>query len=132
MTDVIDFAVDGDDLYLLYSDGHLTTCTFGFAGQPTKCTDPATFTDVRSGRESGTQIEGTDFKQIRFSPSPDTSLFLLDEAGSGVYHYSLRLTYQRQYRPLNPIDGVVTSFTTSPGRSIFLSFGNEVYGSLLP
>ena len=132
MEGVIDLAVDGDDLYLLYEDGHIVTCTYAFGGQPTKCTDPATYTETRPGQESSTIVPGTKFSQLRFTPSPDASVHILDEASGGIYHYSLRLTYQRQYRPLAPIDRVPTAFAISPARMIFMAYGNQVYGSLLP
>ncbi len=39
----IDMAVSGDDLYMLHSDGHVSTCTFSrIAETPTRCQDPAT------------------------------------------------------------------------------------------
>jgi hypothetical protein len=132
MDEVIDFAIDLDDLYLLYEDGHITTCTFGFAGQPTKCTDPAMYTDTRIGKANTAIIPGANFRQLRFSPPPDPSIYLLDEAGSAVYHYSLRLTFQRQFRPLDAVDGQTSAFAISPSRMIFLAYGNEIYGSLLP
>ncbi len=132
MENVIDFAVDLDDLYLLHADGHITTCTFGFAGQSTKCTDPSLYTDTRPGKENTTLVPGTQFTQLRFSPPPDPSIYLLDEVAGAVYHYSLRLTFQRQYRPLAALEGTITAFAISPGRTIFTAFGNEIYGSILP
>lgn len=132
MEGVIDFSIDLDDLYMLYEDGHIVTCTYAFGGQPTKCTDPALFTDTRPGKESGTLVAGTDFTQLRFSPPPDPSIYFLDTVSSAIYHYSLRLTFQRQYRPLAPVGENPTAFAISPARMVFLAFGNQVYGSLLP
>ena len=132
MEGVIDFAVDLDDLYMLFADGTITTCTFGFAGQPTKCEGPATFTDTRPGRAPGPAVDGATFSQLRFSPPPDPSIYLLDPAAGAVYHFSLRLTFQRQFRPLAAIDGDVTAFAVSPGRMMFLAYGNEIYWALIP
>jgi hypothetical protein len=132
MAGVIDFAVDLNDLYLLFTDGRLTTCVFGFAGQPTKCVEPALYTDTRPGKESGPVVEGATFSQIRFSPPPDPSIYLLDPAAGAVYHYSLRLTFQRQFRPLPAPEGPATAFAVSPGRTMFLAYGNEVYWALIP
>ncbi|MGE5071945.1 MAG: hypothetical protein ACM3MF_00840, partial [Anaerolineae bacterium] len=40
--DAIDIAVNGDDLYILHSDGHLSTCSYSrIETVPTRCTDPA-------------------------------------------------------------------------------------------
>ena len=132
MDGLIDFSVDLDDLYLLYEDGHIVTCTYAFAGQPTKCTDPALFTDTRPGKENTTTVAGTDFTQLRFSPPPDPSIYFLDTISNAIYHYSLRLTFQRQYRPLAPVGDNPTAFAISPARMVFLAFGNQVFGSTLP
>jgi hypothetical protein len=54
MADVVDLTVNREDLYLLHSDGHLTTCQYsGLAESPTHCEDPATYVDTRSGRQNG-------------------------------------------------------------------------------
>jgi hypothetical protein len=132
MAGVIDFAVDLTDLYMLFTDGHLITCTFGFAGQPTRCTDPATFTETRPGKASGPTVEGAIFSQIRFSPPPDPSIYLLDPEAGAVYHYSLRMTFQRQFRPLAAYAESATAFAVSPGRMMFLAYGNEVFWALIP
>jgi hypothetical protein len=43
MHDVIDMAVNRNDLYLLHADGHMTTCEYsGLLESPTRCEDPAT------------------------------------------------------------------------------------------
>ncbi|HUF39926.1 MAG TPA: hypothetical protein VMN57_15480 [Anaerolineales bacterium] len=132
MAGVIDFAVDLNDLYMLFADGHLTTCIFGFAGQPTRCTEPAIFTDTRPGKESGPAVEGAVFSQIRFSAPPDPSIYLLDSETGAVFHYSLRLTFQRQFRPLSAPAEPATAFAVSPGRMMFLAYGNEVFWALIP
>ena len=132
MAGVIDFAVDLTDLYMLFDDGHLITCTFGFAGQPTRCVEPAQYTDTRPGKESGPTVEGAVFSQIRFSPPPDPSIYLFDATAGAVYHYSLRLTFQRQFRPLEATAETATAFAVSPGRMMFLAYGNEVFWALIP
>jgi hypothetical protein len=132
MADVIDFAIDLDDLYMLHADGHITTCTFGFAGQPTKCTDPAIFGETRPGRESGEVMEGTDYTQIAFTSPPDPSIYLLDPEQAAVHHFSLRLNFQRQLREINPLGAPVSAFAISPSRTVFLSMGNQVLWAALP
>jgi hypothetical protein len=132
MAGVIDFAVDLTDMYMLFTDGHITTCSFGFAGQPTRCVEPAPFTDSRPGKASGPTVEGAVFTQIRFSPPPDPSIYLLDAEAGAVYHYSLRLTFQRQFRPLAAHAETATAFAVSPGRMMFLAYGNEIFWALIP
>ena len=133
MEDVIDLAVNRSDLYLLHADGHITTCTINFTGQPTRCTDPAPFTDNRPGRQSDAVIADTQFDQIAFTLPPDPSIYLLDPSTQAIYHFSLRLTLQRQYRSQNPTPAVpATAFALSPNRMMFIAFGNEVFTARLP
>lgn len=135
MRDVIDLAVDHNDLYLLHSDGHLTTCTYsGLAESPTRCEEPAPYTDPRPGMENGTHIQGAQFTEIQFSPPPDPSIYLLEPDSKAVYHLSVRLTLQRQYQSSNPLpQGAASSFAINRGsRTIFLAIGNQVYYANLP
>jgi hypothetical protein len=130
MGDVIDLTLNRDDLFLIHNDGHLTTCTFGY---PTRCQDPAMINDLRDGGESGPKIDNAVFREIQFAPPPDPSLYLLEPETPSIYHFSVRLSYQRQYRSLNPLpEGPATAFTVSPNRQVFLAIGNQVFVSPLP
>jgi len=130
MGDVIDLTLNRDDLYLLHVDGHLTTCTFGY---PTRCQDPAIINDLRDEGQSGPTMDGAVFKEIQYAPPPDPSLYLLEPETPAIYHFSVRLSYQRQFRPLNPLpEGPATAFTVSPNRQVFLAIGNQVFFSPLP
>lgn len=130
MGDVIDLALNRDDLYLLHNDGHLTTCTFGY---PTRCEDPAVINDVRDGRSSGLTIDDAVFREVQFAPPPDPSLFLLEPETLSIYHFSVRLSYQRQYRPQNMVlEGPATAFAITQNRQVFLATGNQVYYAPLP
>jgi hypothetical protein len=133
MQDVIDLAINRQDLYLLHTDGHLTTCTFSAVpSAPTRCEDPAMLTDPRPGRESGPVLADGLLQQIFFAPPPDPSIYLLDPADRAVFHFSLRLTLQRQLQAETELsEAPATAFTVSPNRTLFIASGNEVfYGSL--
>jgi hypothetical protein len=134
MVDVIDMAVNGDDIYLLHSNGGMTKCTYSWTeGVPTRCEDPFVYTDNRPGRTGGEVIPDALFDQIAYSPPPDPSLYLLDPQNQAIYHFSLRLNLDRQYRPLQPLaDGPATAFAISPTRLAFLAIGNQVYYAALP
>jgi len=134
MVDVIDMAVDVDDLYLLHSNGRMTKCTFSWTeGVPTRCEDPFIYTDNRPGRQGGEIIPDALFDQIAFSPPPDPSLYLLDPQNRAIYHFSLRLNLDRQYRPQQELPkGVATAFAISPTRLAFLAIGNQVFYAALP
>jgi hypothetical protein len=132
---VFDMAVNRQDLYLLHADGHLTTCTASEVdAAPTRCVDPAIFSDPRFGREPEVaMMPGATFNKIQFTPPPDPSIYLLDPANESAYHFSLRLTFQRQFQPEESVsENVVTALTVSPNRTIFYAEGNEVYYANLP
>ncbi|MFU8772685.1 MAG: hypothetical protein ACNA8H_09730, partial [Anaerolineales bacterium] len=135
MHDVIDLAVNRSDLYLLHTDGHLTTCTYsGLAESPTRCEEPAIYIDPRPGRQDTAIIEGAHFTEVHFAPPPDPSIYMLEPTSQAVYHFSVRLTYQRQFRSSEPLPaGPATAFTVShTNRTVFLAVGNEVFYASLP
>ncbi len=130
----IDIAVNGTELIVLHSDGHYTLCVYsGLQESPTRCEDPATYTDDRPGRESGPQVAGATFSQLERTDPPEPSLFFLDPITRSVYHFSLRVNLVRQYRVQSEFPaGLVTTFAVSPTRAIFLAVGNQVFISYLP
>ena len=73
--DIADFSISGNDLYLLHSDGHLTTCVFSdISGTPTKCKDPTPYSIKRPGVENKPVIiPDTQFTQVQYSTPPDPS-----------------------------------------------------------
>lgn len=134
MADVIDIAVNRDDLYLLHQDGKVTTCKYSYLKEsPTRCDDPAVFYDARPGRQNGPAILDAQFQQILYTPPPDPSIYMLDTVNQSVYHFSLRLNFQRQFRSLNSLSSETgTAFAVSPNRTLFLATGSRVYYSTLP
>jgi hypothetical protein len=135
MADVIDLAVNQNDLYLLHIDGHLTTCVFSeLITSPTRCQEPSVFTDPRPGRQSGSTIEDAIFSEIKFSPPPEPSLYLLEPNMRSIYHFSVRLTYDRQYRSSDPLpEGPATAFDIDKNnRLAFIALGNQVFYAAKP
>jgi hypothetical protein len=134
MPDVIDMAVNNNDLYLLHSDGHITTCTYSAIQEsPTRCQDPTTYYDSRVGRQNVPIIHDAPFSQILYTQPPDPSIYLLDPVNQAIYHFSLRLTFQRQFRSLIDLgEGEATAFTISPNRLVFMAIGSRVYYAELP
>jgi hypothetical protein len=130
MGDVIDLAVNRQDLFLLHLDGHLTTCV---SGNPTRCVDPAVINDIREDRQLSEVIADTGFREIQYTSPPDPSIYLLDPDTPAIYHLSVRLTYQRQFRPQNQLaEGQATAFTVTSKHQVFMAIGNMVYYSPLP
>jgi hypothetical protein len=134
MDDVVDLAVNRDDLYLLHGDGRTTTCKYSrLRESPTRCDDPAAYSDPRPGKQSGVYILDAQFQQILYSPSPDSSLYMLDPNNLAVFHFSLRLNLQRQFRSGNRLSGdTASAFAVSPNRTLFLATGSHVYYTQMP
>jgi hypothetical protein len=134
MTDTIDFAIDQEQLYLLYLSGETTTCTYtGLAEAPTSCTSPTLYSDPRPGRESGATIEGAVFYQLQHTQPPEPSLFYLDPINHSIYHFSLKLNLVQQYRSAVDLEGqYITAFAISPTKTVFIALENQVYLAHLP
>ncbi len=136
LEEAIDLTVDKNDLYVLHGDGHLTQCTFSDLGvSPTRCLDPAPYSDSRPGLDGQQMAPMPSFTQIISTQPPDPSLFILESVNPTIYHFSLRLTYQRQLRPRNDVPEAepATAFTISPNNRIaFLAQGNQIYFAGMP
>ena len=135
MNAAIDLAANGDDLFLLFQDGHVTVCTLSrYDVVPTRCTDPATFEDNRPGHQSGPQITDAVFTQMTFASPPDPSLYLLEPLTQAVYRFGPRteaLILQGQFRAAVEtsftFEGPAAAMAIGPNRSLFLSVGNQVF-----
>jgi hypothetical protein len=135
MADVIDMAVEKNDMYLLHVDGHTTLCTYSELGvSPSQCTDPLPYMDSRPGHEGQPLAPYPAFNKIVNTQPPDPSTYLLDPKNQALYHFSQRLAYQRQLRPQNPIGGGdASAFAFRPdNRLVFLVVGNQVYYAGMP
>ncbi len=137
LTDVVDFAVDQEFLYLLHADGSMTTCTD--AGAATECTDPAPYGDSRPGRDPAPlRFEDAGFIRMQTTQPPDPSLYILDKEAASIYHFSLRkLNLQRQYRAVVGADYPLparpaTAFVVTPNRRALLAFNDQVFFAPLP
>lgn len=133
--DVVDLAVNNDELYLLHKDGSITLCVFsGLGVAPTRCSKPD-YIDYRPGRENTAMVMEQPFTQILFNPPPDPSLLLLNSGEGGIYHFSLRnLAYQKKYLSLIPMpDEEATAFAIDPiKRNFFEAQGEKVYYGVMP
>ena len=134
MQDTIDFAVDQEQLYLLYLNGQTTTCTYtGLEEAPTTCTNPTMYNDTRPGRSPAATIDDAVFYQIQHTLPPEPSLYYLDPINRSVYHFSLKLNLVQQYKPQEGLEeGYITAFAVSPTKTIFLAMENKVYLAHLP
>jgi hypothetical protein len=134
MQDVIDLALQDENLYLLSLNGEMAVCQFNDdIENPTTCEDPAEYTDNRPGREDSSSIEGANFLQLQTTSPPEPSVFLLDPIVPSIYQFSLRLSLVRQYRTASELpEEVVTAFAVSPNRALFLAYENQLFIGFLP
>ena len=130
----IDLAVSGDDLFMLHSDGHVSTCTFSrIAETPTRCQDPAPLIDNNPAHE-GIDIFGqAHFTQLTLTNPPNPVVLLLDSDNQTVFRLSAHsLEYQNQItgyageaNPFQP--GPMGALAVSPNYVLYLSVANHVY-----
>lgn len=139
LEDIIDIAVNGDDVYLLHENNEMTVCNTNILsfGQTT-CTDPAQFGDLRPGRETeALSLTEANLTQLLSTQPPDPSIFILDSLQQNIYQFSLQLNLRRQLRPLEndevfQTNEVPTAFTVTDTRVALLAFGNLLYQANLP
>jgi hypothetical protein len=132
--DVIDLAIAGDNLYMLHSDGHLSTCSYSrIESVPTRCQDPTPLINPFAAYQDVNLFASAHFTQMLFNAQPDQSILLLDADSQGVLRFTPRsLELQNQFRPTtgvtNPIpSGPVGAITVSPNHVMFLSVKEQVY-----
>ena len=134
MTNMIDLAVNGEDMYLLNRNGTMAHCTSGiWEINQTRCDDPASFGDMRLIQSDNTLLfEETLFTQMQTSSQPEPSLYLLDPQSSSIFRFSLQLNLDRLFRPDTATDveipkTPVTAFAITPTREVFIAYGNQVF-----
>ncbi len=134
LDDAIDLAVSGDDLYILHSDGHLSTCSYSrIQTVPTRCVDPAPLVNPFPAYKDVNLFSQAHFTQMMFTPAPDSALLLLDSDGQGVFRFApLSLELQSQLRPQtaanNPLPpGRVGAMTVSPNHVLYFAVQDKVY-----
>ena len=135
LAEAISIAVNGDDLYILHRDGHLTTCTFSrIYTSPTRCNDPAMLIDTRPGYQGGVTLADGLFSQITFTLAPDPSVAMLEPNTRSIFRFSPRsLELQNQLRSLPgqddplPQTAPITAMAFSPNKIVFVLAGGQVY-----
>ncbi len=134
LDDAIDLAVNGDDLYILHSDGHLSTCSYSrIETVPTRCTDPAPLVNPFPAYRDLDLFAEAHFTQMMFTSAPDSAVLLLDADSQGVFRFAPRsLELQSQWRPLagraNPLpQGAVSAMTVSPNHVLYFALQDRIY-----
>lgn len=140
LTEAVDIEVNGDELYILRSNGQMVECTYSHMKdyKLTECLDPAPYGDMRTGEQPASiSFPEAKFIQMRMTAAPDSSIYLLDAAGKAMYHFSLQRNLQKILHP-RFMDGVnldrvaPTAVAVSSARIVFLAFGSQIYYAPLP
>lgn len=134
LDDAIDLAVNGDDLYILHSDGHLSNCSYSrIQTVPTRCVDPAPLVNPFPAYRDVDLFSEAHFTQMMFTPAPDSALLILDADSQGVFRFTPRaLQLDSQLRPQsgqdNPLpQGPVSAMTVSPNHILYFALQDRLY-----
>lgn len=136
LDDVVDMAVEKEQLYLLRSNGNMTVCTYsGLVVSPTRCLDPVPYVDYRAD-PAGVPLQWPDpFGAVLTTTSPDPSLYLFSPQTNGVFQFSLRtLAIQRQFMPAEALgNGAGTALAVNPvDRILIVAVHHRVYYAFMP
>jgi len=130
----IDLALAQDELIILHSQGNIDRCARVVENAPdgalrirVECDEQPEFLDERPGMAARSTIPGADPLQMVYSPPPEPSLFFLDADTGSIFQYSMRLVYQGQYRPTEPLQDLVAAITEAPPSDLLLAAGGQVY-----
>ena len=136
----IDFDVDGEDLYILHADGHMTTCQYSSLreGKQTECDDPTPYTDTRLGREKNPWLfMDAQFISMQATHVPRSAIYILDGVNHSVYQFSYQLNLENLLKiapsTTYPVpSSSSTAFGVSATNQLFLAFGNQLFFATLP
>ena len=130
--DSIDLAVNGDELYLLHADGHLSTCSYSRLDTvPTRCQDPAELIHSLQAYQDIDLFAQAHITQMQLTVPPDSTLLLLDADNRSIMRVSSRtLELQNQIYPMPGTSfksGPAGAMAVNPNRVLFLAVDDQVY-----
>jgi len=130
--DSIDLVVNGDEMYLLHADGHLSHCSYSRLDTvPTRCEDPVTLINNIPAYQDIDLFGQSHITQMMLTSPPDSTLLLLDADNRGVMRLSPRtLELQNQIRPkpgTSLKQGPASAMAVNPNRVLFISIDDQVY-----
>lgn len=135
LSKAVDIEVDGEEVFLLHSDGHTSRCTNPWFAGVNSCDEPYTYADTGTVG-SNTDFENLKFSRFAYSQPPDPSIYYLEPDRAELYQFSLRLNLNKVFRSAvnsgNLPKSEATAFYVSADRKVFLAFGNQLYYASLP
>lgn len=127
----VDLAVTQDELFLLFSDGHLDRCRRLEENAPDgslririECEQGLTLFP------SGTAIPGGGSvfpAEIVYAPPPEPSLFVLDGPTGSLFQFSMRLVYQQRFIPTPALKETVTDMAVGRPNDLYLAAGDQLF-----
>lgn len=135
LTDVIDFEVEGEDLFVLYADGLSAHCLSSAITGITACDDPYPYRNTE-GVEAELETAKNSFHRLAYSQPPDPSVYYLEASQGSLYQFSKQMNLHKVLkmgiRDGSAPVGAADAFYISPDRRVFLAFGNQLYHAVLP
>jgi hypothetical protein len=130
--DSIDLAVNGDILFLLHADGHLSKCSYSrLDAVSTRCEDPASLTNSLPAYQDIDLFAQAHITQMQLTLPPESNLLLLDADKRSVMRINTRsLELQNQIYPMPGASlqpGPAGAMTVNPNRVLFLAVDDQVY-----
>jgi hypothetical protein len=132
----VDISVNDTDLYLLFNDGHLATCTYSLLESvPTSCISPVTLVDRNPAAGGGNNFGAALFNKMAISDPPDAAILLMAGETQSIFRFS-----PRSYELLNQLkprsDGdyalpsiALTAVTTNANHVLFIAQDDQVFMS---
>jgi hypothetical protein len=133
LSQVVDLAVNGAEIYLLREDGKLAHCvTTGLPDKPVSCENPVEFVDSRLGKENQPVVmPDSRFVSVLYSAPPDPAVNILDADHADIFRFSLRFRLDQRMRSdfggYEVKSPVATAFTIGVDRIAFVAFGHQVF-----
>jgi hypothetical protein len=130
--DSIDLVVNGDEMFLLHADSHLSRCTYSRLDTvPTRCEDPVALVNTNPAYKDLDLFGQAHITQMMLTLPPDLTLLLLDADNRNVMRFSprsLELLNQISPKPGGSIKpGPASAMTVNPNRVLFLAVDDQVY-----
>ncbi len=137
LENVVDISINDTDLYLLFNDGHLATCTYSLLDSvPTRCVNPVALVDPNPAAGGGNNFGNALFNQITINEPPDSAILLLAGDSQSIFRFSPR-SYEllNQMRPRS--DGeyalpaiALNAVTTNANHVLFIAQDDQVFMTL--
>lgn len=132
--DAIDFAVAGDELYLLHADGRISRCAYSrVETTSSQCEDPLPLINPFPAYRDLDLFGSAHFIKIMSAAPPDSSLLLLDAESQSIMRFSPRqMELQNLIQPAagadNPLPPMpVSAATVAPNHVLYFAVDGQVY-----